>query len=73
MPDKEEPTTELAKRPQLSMSQNGFAPANLEEAWTYANRLAKTQFIPPNYQNKPDDCFIAIDISQRLGVHVMRS
>ena len=67
MPDKTEAA--LAKKsPDMAITNQGFAPATMEEAWSYACRLAKTQFIPDTYRDKPDDCFIAIDIAQRLGV-----
>lgn len=69
MPNEE--TSLVKKSPQMAITERGFSPATMEEAWSYANRLAKTQFIPQTYQGKPEDCFIAIDISARLGVHPM--
>lgn len=36
-----------------------------------ANVLAKTSIIPQNYQGKPNDCFVAIEMASRMGVSPM--
>lgn len=33
------------------------------------NVLSKTQLVPDNYRNKPEDCTIAIDIANRSGMN----
>ena len=66
-----EETTLTKKSPDMALTSQGFAPQTMEEAWSYATRLANTQFVPDTYRGKVDDCFIAIDISARLGVHVL--
>lgn len=33
-----------------------------------AAMLAKSQLVPQNYQNKPEDCMIAFDMASRIGV-----
>jgi len=45
--------------------------ANFKEAYVMAQNLAKSSLIPQAYQNKPMDCLIAIDISNRMGVSPM--
>ena len=36
-----------------------------------ANMLSKTSIIPQQYQNKPADCFVALEMSVRMGVSPM--
>lgn len=41
-----------------------------------AQMLSQSSLVPQNYQNKPQDCFIAIDIASRLGcspIYVMQN
>ena len=33
-----------------------------------ADMLSKTSIIPQSYQNKPQDCFVAIEMANRMGV-----
>ena len=42
-----------------------------EEMWKYAQALARADIIPKTFQNKPANCFVAMDMAQRLGVGVM--
>ena len=58
----------IEKRADVALTKNGLMPKTMEEAWRYANALAKTVFVPATYQGKPEDCLIAIDMAQRLGV-----
>lgn len=56
-------------------------PAVADSVWTNkeqfdqiarsANMLAKTTIIPQNYQGKPADCFIAIEMASRMGISPM--
>ena len=39
-----------------------------QKAYKMAEALSKTSLIPLNFQNKPEDCIIAIDYSRRLGL-----
>ena len=36
-----------------------------------ADMLSKTSIIPQSYQNKPQDCFVAIEMANRMGVSPM--
>ena len=36
-----------------------------------AQMLSQTSIIPQSYQNKPQDCFVAIEIANRMGVSPM--
>lgn len=60
---------EIVEKPQVAMTANGFAPQNLDQAWRYAEALARSSFVPQSYSGKAGDCLIAIDIAMRLGVH----
>lgn len=42
-----------------------------EQMWKYAQALARADIIPKTFQNKPANCFVAMDMAQRLGVGVM--
>ena len=33
-----------------------------------ANMLSKSTIVPQNYQNKPEDCFVAVDMAARMNV-----
>ena len=37
-------------------------------AWSIANKLAKSDMIPTEFRNKPENCVIALDLSSRLGM-----
>lgn len=41
--------------------------SNFTEAWKMAGALAKSQLIPQQFQGKPEDTLIAIEMSQRIG------
>ena len=41
---------------------------DFQKALQMATALSKTQLIPSNFQNRPEDCLIAIDYSRRLGL-----
>ena len=50
--------------------QNSFV-ENFRECYKLANVLAKSTLIPQQYQKKPEDCVIAIDMANRMGVSPM--
>lgn len=41
--------------------------SNFTEAWKMAGALAKSQLIPQQFQGRPEDTLIAIEMSQRIG------
>ncbi len=67
MPE-EQAITQASPPAQVALTKNGLMPTSLDEAWRYAQALSRTQFVPATYRGKPDDCLIAIDMAQRLGV-----
>lgn len=36
-----------------------------------ANMLSQTSIVPQNYQGKPQNCFVALELAQRMGVSPM--
>ena len=58
-------TTALAS---VTMTERGLQPSTIEEAWRFANALSRSSFVPVEYKGNPDNCLIAIDLSQRLGI-----
>lgn len=44
---------------------------NFRECYKLANVFAKSQLIPSQYQNKPENCVIAIDLANRMNISPM--
>jgi len=67
--EEKQPETQLAKaeKPNLVMTRHGFMPTNLDDAWRFADALAKSQLIPTRFQGHPADCLVAIDAAARMG------
>ena len=49
-------------------TRGGFAPANLTEAISFSEMLAKSQMVPKAYQNKPEDVLVAVQWGYELGL-----
>jgi len=45
--------------------------ANFKELYDIGKMFASSTLVPHNYQNKPMDCAIAVDIANRIGVSPM--
>lgn len=45
--------------------------SNFEQLMQKAAYLSKSTIIPATYQNKPENCFIAIELAQRIGASPM--
>ena len=41
---------------------------SLALGWKFANRLCKSDIVPVKYQNKPENCLVALELSQRTGM-----
>lgn len=63
MPDQEITKTEAPLAP--------AKPGGGEEMWRYASALAKASIIPKDYRGQTANCFVALDMAQRLGAGVM--
>jgi hypothetical protein len=42
-----------------------------QEMWQYAQALSRASIIPKTFQGQPANCFVAMDMAERLGVGVM--
>ncbi len=62
----DKPLVPAGPKPQLSMTAAGFVPTNMDEAWRFANALSRTNMVPQNYRDKPDECLIVLDLAARL-------
>ena len=53
----------------------GFSlqPQNVTEAMQMAEMLSKSQMIPKNYQNKPQDTLVAMKMGSELGLHPIQA
>jgi hypothetical protein len=46
-------------------------PGKMGEIQSFANVLSKSTIIPATYQNKPENCIVAIEFAQRIGCNAM--
>lgn len=62
--------TELAvpKKPNVEMTSTGLMPTNIDDGFRFAKMISNSQMVPEAYQNNPDNCLVAIDLSLRWGV-----
>jgi hypothetical protein len=62
----EAPTTALAKidngKPAL------YNPAAFDQIWRASKMFASSDLVPTAYKNKPENCFIAIEMADRMGI-----
>ena len=57
----------------LTSSNNAVAAGGNQaaEMWKFAQALSRATIIPKAYQQQPANCFVALDMAQRLGTGVM--
>ncbi|MBU2703606.1 hypothetical protein Ga0466249_004751 [Sporomusaceae bacterium BoRhaA] len=59
--------TALAESPESKIA----LPGTLGQMQTAAEFLSKSTIIPAVYQNKPSNCFVALEFAQRIGCNAM--
>ena len=60
------------KKTDVATANNPFAtPENFQKLFDIGKMFASSELIPQNYQKKPMDCAIAVDIANRMGVSPM--
>ena len=64
--NKQENKNETALAP-IAMGKNGLQPRTMEEVWRFANAISRCSFVTPEYKGNPDNCFILLDLSARIG------
>lgn len=63
---------QLATAEQAALSFSGSVWNNkdaFDQALRTANMLSKSTLVPQNYQGKPQDCFIALDMAARMNIN----
>lgn len=50
-----------------------IAPRNLEEAMQFANIIAKSDFVPKDFKDKPGNVLVAMQMGAELGLQIMQS
>jgi hypothetical protein len=48
-----------------------WAPKTFDDARVFAEMVSKTDFVPKNYRNKPNDCLMAMTFGNEIGLGVM--
>ena len=48
-------------------------PSNYSELARWAERVAKTDFVPQGYRNRPDNIIVAVQYGLELGLTIMQS
>jgi hypothetical protein len=63
--------TQIEKRAvPVAMTQQGFMPTTLAEAWQLATNLSQSDIVPRDmYYQKPANCLIALDLASRFQMH----
>ena len=46
-----------------------FNPAVMEQVWRASKLFASSDMVPKDYRDKPANCFIAIEMAERMGVN----
>jgi hypothetical protein len=62
---------EIIKQEQKhELSQGGvFSDMGLfKNLWNISCTFAKSELVPQNYRNKPEDCMVAVDMANRIGI-----
>lgn len=44
---------------------------DMQKMWSFAEQISRSSIIPQQYQNDPANCFVALEISGRMGVSFM--
>lgn len=51
----------------------GIAPASFEDAWRMATAMAKSAFVPKDFQNNPANILVAMQMGAEVGLSPMQS
>lgn len=58
----DEPTKEMVVQKEI---------LNMDKLMAMSNMLAKSTIVPISYQNRPENCFVALDMASRMGMSPM--
>ncbi len=51
----------------------GMAPTSIDEGWRLATMMAKSELVPKNFRNKPEDVLVAIQMGVEIGFAPMQA
>jgi hypothetical protein len=51
----------------------GIAPTTLEDGWRLAQMMARSELVPKNFRNKPEDVLVAIQMGVEIGFAPMQA
>jgi hypothetical protein len=64
-------------KPQINIAgfngSRALMPNTIDEAYRIAQAFSKSDFIPKEYKDKPDNCFTAINLGMEIGLPPMRA
>lgn len=67
------PAVAPVQRVPMRVGQRGLILDTFEEMWRFASVLARTEFAPKEFRNKPESCFIAIQFGAEVGLGPLAS
>lgn len=57
-----------APKAELAMTAMGFQPTSIEAAYRYADTMAASIWVKPEFRGKPANCMVLLDVSMKMGV-----
>lgn len=66
-------SSNIATLPQQQSAGFSLTPQSLDEAMKYADIIAKSEIVPPDYRGKPGNVLVAIQMGQELGLPPMQA
>lgn len=51
----------------------GIVPTTVEEGWRLAQMMSRSELVPKNFRNKPDDIIVAIQMGVEIGLPPMQA
>jgi hypothetical protein len=67
----EQTKPQIVVQPQRQMTRFGVVPHNFDEAWRMSVAIAKSDLAPKDFRDKPENCFIALQMGAEVGLPPM--
>lgn len=68
VPQEQDTQTALTKVPTTGVADIWLDKERFDQAVRVASAFSRTDIVPQNYQNKPENCLIALDVAARMGM-----
>lgn len=62
-----------AAAPMAFRAEGGLAPSTFEEAWRMAQLFSRSELVPKDYLDKPENCLVAIQMGAELGLKPLQA